>query len=109
MQVRLLHRTTCGMEWIDKTQIWDYYLGGGGGELGVDRLEEAVKSAAQGADSDDNDNCDEANHDAVFDGGGTLFAAEAALKVEAEGVNGSDERKHVVLLSEFGWLALHQL
>ncbi len=54
--------------------------------------------AAQGADGDDDYDCDEADHDAVFDSGGALFfAAEADHEVGVK-------RKHFVLLSESdGW------
>lgn len=78
-------------------------------ELGVDRVEEAIKSAAKGANCDDDYYGNEAHHDAVFNGCCALFAVEAVLEVEAEGLKRSDKRKHLKLLSESGWLVQHQL
>jgi hypothetical protein len=68
-----------------------------------DALESGVELAAEKADGSDDNNCDEGDHDAVFDGGCALFVATDT------GSSVREESKHFLLLSECWKLVLHQL
>jgi hypothetical protein len=75
-------------------------LTAGDGTLNI--LEHVLQGRPEERDGNDDNDSDERDHDAVFDGSGALFFfAKANHKVCVE-------RKHGELLSEYGWLVLHQ-
>ena len=67
-------------------------------DAGCDRLEKVIQLATEESDCDDDDNCDEADHQAVLNGGGaTLVADLGELVLELHEVT-----EHCVPLPGFG-------